>query len=91
MEDAHGRAMDLGPKNPFCRFTWDENVGCASCGCWLGRFMRSRDKSLSLEPDRLGFECRLHHAWALEPWGKSHFICLNLSFLTSKMGMKLWF
>lgn len=60
----------LGPKNPFCRFTWDESVGHASCECWLGRLMRSRDMSFSLEPDRLGFECRLHHAWALEPWGK---------------------
>lgn len=60
----------LGPKNPFCRFTCDESVGRALCECWLGRRMRSRAMSFSLEPDRLGFECRLHHAWALEPWGK---------------------
>lgn len=35
----------LGPKNPFCRFTWDETVGPALCGWEMERLMRSRDMS----------------------------------------------
>lgn len=49
----------LGPKNPFCRFTWDDTVGCALCGWWMERLVRSR--GLFLEPARLRFECRLYH------------------------------
>ena len=41
------------------------------------------------EPDILGFEFKPHHLWPLEPWENNHSACLDLSFLASKMGIKL--
>lgn len=39
VEDARGKAWLLGPKNPFCRFTRDESIGCALCACPMERLL----------------------------------------------------
>lgn len=61
----------LGPKNLFCRFTWDETVGCTFCGWWMERLVRSRGLFFWSQPD-LGLDADLTMYKHQNLRGKSH-------------------
>lgn len=81
------RLWILGPKNPFCRLTWYETVGCALWGWWTERLMR-RDMIFLWSQTDLGLNS---NATTYEHWnlGRKSLKLSDSQFLSQQNGNKI--